>query len=149
VSTLCDGGSGRTSRVSKVVSGVGVTVAAILIASATTAETELPFDHDRFCDAAKDTERRSNEDRGKWIEEDTRYDGITVSCENRTVEFKLFVQLGFIDIPGNWKDRTNYKWSADYCTDPSWAAAINNRWKVALVVRSAIGEDAYFRADCH
>jgi hypothetical protein len=120
-----------------------------LLPSQRIAESEPSFDHEQFCLAAKDIERLQNEDRGTWLDDHTRHDGMTVDCEERVVELKLFVQGAFGELVGNWQDRTTYKWSEDYCTDPGWAAAINHQWRVALTVQSGAGELFSVRADCH
>lgn len=112
-------------------------------------ETDKAFDHDSFCLTAWEIVQRTNEERGKWIAEHTRHEGMTVDCQKRTVELKLLLHSPFKDIPGNWRDRTNFRWNEDYCSDPGWEAAINNQWTITLTVMSANEEIASFRADCH
>jgi hypothetical protein len=126
-----------------------VLLALSVVPSQSVVEAEPSFDHEQFCNAATDIARLQNEDRGKWLDDHTRHDGMTVDREERAVELTLFVQGAFRELVGNWQDRTNYQWSEDYCNDPGWAAAINNQWRVVLTVHSSAGELFSARADCH
>lgn len=121
-----------------------IPIAALLVAT----DLENSFDHSRFCYEASEVAQTANRDLGKWLDEFTRHDGVAVDCDARSIETKLFVRLAFKDIPGNWRDRTNFKWTEDYCNDPAWQAAINHQWKVSLTVTS-VNEVERFRAECH
>jgi len=122
-----------------------IPVAALLIST----DPEAAFDHARFCRDASEVVQTANGDRGKWLDEFTRHDGVVVDCEAQTVETKLFVALAFKDIPGNWRDRTNFKWNEDYCNDLAWRDAINHQWQILLIVTSSVDEVERFRAECH
>ncbi len=125
--------------------------AAIALAPGAAAAVDLDaaFDHVRFCTDAKEIERQHNKQPGSWLDDHRRHDGMSVDCGERTVELQMFVQGSFSEFVGNWRDRTTYTWNQDYCTDPSWAAGINNQWRITLSVRSAAGELFSVRADCH
>ena len=122
-----------------------IPLAALLISTG----PESAFDHARFCHDAGKVMQTANGDRGKWLDEFTRHDGVVLDCEARAVETKLFVTIAFKDIAGNWRDRTNFKWNEDYCNDPAWQAAITHQWKVFLTVTSSVDEVEHFRAACH
>jgi hypothetical protein len=124
-------------------------LALFVVPSVSIAEPEPRFDHEKFCIAAQDIERRANADQGTWIDEYTRHEGMTVDCETRAVELRLYVHVPFKDIPGNWQDRVHREWSDDYCTDPAWAASIAQRWRIVLTIRSIGSEQFSARADCH
>ena len=113
------------------------------------AATEAAFDHGRFCIGAQDVERRSNTAQGKWLDEYTRHDGMTVNCTERSVNLTLYVAVPFEQIEGNWQDRLNAAWSNDHCSDPAWAASIDNRWSIRLIVNSNTNETISLHADCH
>ena len=124
-------------------------LALVLVPNVSMHELEPHFDHEQFCIAAQDIERRANADLGRWLDEYTRHGGMTVDCKTRAVELTLYVQLPFKDIPGRWQDRVHYQWSDDYCTDPAWAASITQRWKITLTIYSIADEHFSVRADCH
>lgn len=123
--------------------------ALFLVPGASVTEPEVPFSHERFCVAARDIEQQSNAGRGTWLDDHTRHDGMSVDCEARAVELKLYVRLPFRELPGNWQDRMGYAWSNDYCGDAGWAASINHHWSVTLTVSSVADETFSSRADCH
>lgn len=52
------------------------------------------------CVVVRDVERQSNADRGRWLDDSTRQDGMAVDCE-RSVELKLYVKLPFNELPRN------------------------------------------------
>ena len=85
-------------------------------------------------------DRQSNADRGKWLDDPTRHDGMVVDCETRSVELKLYVKLPFNELPRNWQDRMERTWSDDYCGDTAWAASITHHWRVTLIVVSIADE---------
>ena len=113
------------------------------------ADPEGPFNHEKFCIAVRDIERQSNAGRGKWLDDSTRHDGMTVDCEAHAVELKLYVKLPFSELPRNWQDRMERAWSDDYCGDAAWAASITHHWRVTLTVVSIADETVSWRADCH
>ena len=125
-------------------------IAAVLLSPGVAdADPETPFSHDKFCVAVREIERQSNADRGFWLDETTRHDGMTVDCEAHSVELKLYVKLPFNELPRNWQDRMERTWSDDYCGDTAWAASITHHWRVTLIVVSIADEIVSWRADCH
>ena len=50
------------------------------------------LDNEQFCSAMSEIARLGNANAGKWIDRNTRDDGIEVVCRIRTVNYKRFIR---------------------------------------------------------
>src|SRR5215831_14043655 len=70
----------------------------------------LSFDEDEFCIAVTDAARRMNARKGRWLDRSTRYDGVLVDCEAKTLEAKRFLDADPDSMREGWKTRKELEW---------------------------------------
>ena len=79
----------------------------------------LAFDEDEFCAAVTDVTGRMNARRGKWLDRNTRHDGVEVDCAAKTLEAKRFLNTEPDAMREGWEGRKQRQWNATYCNHPS------------------------------
>lgn len=91
---------------------------------------------------------RMNAHTGTWIDRFTRYDGVSVNCEDQRVEVRRFVAAKPASMSDDWEDRKEREWNATQCRDPRSRAAIEKGWTVRAVYTTAAGRNFSFDAEC-
>ncbi len=121
-----------------------VVVAAIAFAASGPA---LSFSHDEFCRAMREIARVRNADAGRWLDRNTRDDGVELLCEIRTVNFKRFLTRLSTLQPG-WERRKQDEWNSTHCSSVLWREAIDNGWNITATITTAAGERRLIVAQC-
>jgi hypothetical protein len=93
--------------------------------------------------------QRTSEERGKWIAENTRHEGMTVDCSKRTVELKLFLQTRHSRTSPATGEIARTSGGTRTIAQTLGGRLQSHQWSVTLTVMSAKEETASFRADCH
>lgn len=121
--------------------------ALIAILSATTAPA-LAFDDRQFCVAVQQIAIAAEKDIGIWIDRTTRNAGISVACDTKVVQFTRFSYSAEASMTAHWKSSRSAEWNTTQCKSALWREAIGNGWTVVLVVATADGGRASFKAQC-
>ena len=108
----------------------------------------LAFDEDEFCAAVTDVTGRMNARRGKWLDRNTRHDGVEVDCAAKTLEAKRFLNTEPDAMREGWEGRKQRQWNATYCNHKSWREAIENGWSIISTLTFRTGEQMSFVAEC-
>ena len=108
----------------------------------------LSFNQDEFCFAVTDIASRMNARKGKWLDRSTRYDGVTVDCEAKTLEVKRFLNADPDSMRSSWKTRKKRAWNRDFCADERWRKAIDAGWTIISVVTFRSEDQLSFIAEC-
>ena len=108
----------------------------------------LAFDQDEFCFAVTDIAHRMNARKGRWLDRTTRYDGVDLDCEAKTLEAKRFMNADPGEMREGWEARKEQEWNARYCNDDSWREAIDNGWSIISTITFRTGAQMSFIADC-
>jgi hypothetical protein len=108
----------------------------------------LSFDQDEFCLAITDIATRLNGRKGKWLDRSTRYDGVLVDCEAKTLEVKRFLNADPDSMRAGWKIRKERAWSRDFCSEQLWRKAIDAGWTIISTVTFRSEDQLSFMADC-
>ena len=108
----------------------------------------LAFDDREFCAAIQQLAVAAERDVGLWIDRATRNAGIAVYCDRKLVEFKRFTYAPSTSMDQAWRERAAEQWNANHCSNPVWADAIRNDWRIALVTTAADGVQATTSAHC-
>jgi hypothetical protein len=96
------------------------------------------FDHDQFCIAARQVVRSTGTDVGSWIDRVTRYDGVDMGCDLKTVHFKRFYKSSSAP-SAEWMERQAEIWESAYCNRSLWREAIANGWVISATVTTSGG----------
>ena len=108
----------------------------------------LSFNQDEFCFAVTDIASRMNARKGKWLDRSTRYDGVTVDCEAKTLEVKRFLNADPDSMRSSWKTRKKRAWNRDFCDHERWRKAIDAGWTIISVVTFRSEDQLSFIAEC-
>jgi hypothetical protein len=108
----------------------------------------LSFNQDEFCFAVTDIASRMNGRKGKWLDRSTRYDGVSVDCEAKTVKVKRFLNADPDSMRSGWKVRKARAWNHDFCSDERWRKAIDAGWTVISEVTFRSEDQLSFVAEC-
>ena len=68
-------------------------LSAVIAATQAGGTAMAALDNEQFCKAMSEISRLGNANVGKWIDRNTRDDGIEVVCNIRTVNYKRFIQV--------------------------------------------------------
>jgi hypothetical protein len=82
---------------------------------------------------------------GSVIDRTTKHGGISVNCEDRTVDVRTLLSR---PAKKSWLQAQQRNWADDMCSDPAVADAIANGWRVtaSIVVQGKVV--ALFAPDC-
>src|SRR5262245_38671219 len=94
----------------------------------------LSFNQDEFCFAVTDIASRMNARKGKWLDRSTRYDGVAVDCEAKTVEVARFLNTDPNSMRSGWKARKERSWNRDFCSNERWRKAIDAGWTIISMI---------------
>jgi len=108
----------------------------------------LSFDEDEFCIAVTDAARRMNARKGRWLDRSTRYDGVLVDCEAKTLEAKRFLNADPDSMREGWKTRKELEWNYAYCSDERWRKAIDAGWNIISTLTFRSNDQLSFVAEC-
>jgi len=108
----------------------------------------LSFNQDEFCLAVTDIASRMNARKGKWLDRSTRYDGLAVDCEAKTLEVRRFLNADPDSMRPGWKTRKQRAWKHDFCSDERWRKAIDAGWTIISVVTFRSEDQLSFIAQC-
>jgi hypothetical protein len=108
----------------------------------------LSFNQDEFCLAITDIATRLNGRKGKWLDRSTRYDGVLVDCEGKTLEVKRFLNADPDSMRAGWQIRKERAWSRDFCSEQLWRKAIDAGWTIISTVTFRSEDQLSFMADC-
>ncbi|KAB2918996.1 MAG: hypothetical protein F9K29_07175 [Hyphomicrobiaceae bacterium] len=92
--------------------------------------------------------RVRNADAGRWLDRNTRDDGVELLCEIRTVNFKRFLTRSSTLQPG-WESRKQEEWNRAHCSNVLWREAIDNGWNITTTITTAAGERRLIVAQCN
>jgi hypothetical protein len=106
------------------------------------------FDERAFCVAARQIALAENKDKGVWIDRTTRNDGMTVSCQSRTVLFHRFFNTHSAAMDEPWQRSKAEEWSAAHCSNPIWAEAIQSGWMIGAAYVAGDGVRVSVWARC-
>ena len=106
------------------------------------------FDHEEFCAALTDIVARMNARNGRWLDRSTRYDGVELECESKTLEARRFVNASPDAMREGWEARKEQQWNAAYCSDEAYREAIDNGWSIISTLTFRTGEQVSFVAEC-
>jgi hypothetical protein len=122
-------------------------LAALGAAIAATAPA-LALDNEQFCRAMTETARINKADVGRWIDRNTRDDGIDVLCDIRTMNHKRFVRFGSGSEGAAWKQRKEKEWNSIACNSEILREAVEAGWLIASTITAASGERIVVVATC-
>ena len=108
----------------------------------------LSFNQDKFCSAITDIATRLNARKGKWLDRSTRYEGVVVDCEAKTLEVKRFLNADPDSMRAGWKTRKARAWDRDFCSDQLWRKAIDAGWTIIWTVTFRSEDQLSFMAEC-
>ena len=91
---------------------------------------------------------RMNAQAGKWLDRFTRYDGVSVNCDDKRVEVRRFMTATPASMGDGWEDREERAWNASQCNDARSRQAIEKGWTVRAVYTTAAGRNVSFDAEC-
>jgi len=91
---------------------------------------------------------RMNARAGTWIDRFTRYDGVSINCDDKRVEVRRFMAATPAAMGDGWEDRQEREWNASQCRDPRSRQAIEKGWTVRAVYTTAAGRTVSFDAEC-
>lgn len=121
---------------------------AAAVALLATGAADAALDHDQFCKAMIESARVGNRDVGRWVDRNTRDDGVEVLCDIRTVNFKRFVKAGSDALTPAWKQQKEQEWSSIACSSSVLREAIDGGWIIASVVAVTGGQRVVVIATC-
>jgi hypothetical protein len=110
--------------------------------------TAHSFDHDEFCAALTDIVPRLNAHKGRWLDRSTRYDGVELDCESKTLEARRFVNAERNAMRKGWEARKEQQWNTVYCNDEVYRVAIDHSWSIVSTLTFRNGEQLSFVAEC-
>lgn len=126
----------------------GVASIGAAIAMAVSGAALGALDNEQFCKAMTETARLGKSEVGRWLDRNTRDDGMDVLCDIRTVNHKRFVKFG----PGTegpaWKQRKQKEWDSIACTSVILREAVEAGWLIASTITAASGERIVVVATC-
>jgi hypothetical protein len=93
--------------------------------------------------------RAENATVGMWQNPVWRNDGVSVSCERRTIQFKLFLNLSSQEITPEYNQRAADRWNASHCSLQAWRDAIADGWQIELFIAMLKRESETFDAMCN
>jgi hypothetical protein len=108
----------------------------------------LAFNEHEFCATITDIAVRLNVRADRWVDPRTRYDGLEVDCEAKTLKAKRFLNAGPADMREGWETRNERAWNAAYCNNEAWREAIDNGWSIISSLTFRTGESLSFVAEC-
>ena len=91
---------------------------------------------------------RMNAQAGKWLDRFTRYDGVSVNCDDKRVEVRRFMTATPASMGDGWEDREERAWNASQCNDARSRQAIDKGWTVRAVYTTVAGRNVSFDAEC-
>jgi hypothetical protein len=100
----------------------------------------LAFDDVAFCS-------RLNEYAEK-INAKSSSEGMTVSCGNRTVDFRKSLALNSSRLDAKWHALQQREWNAIYCRNVAWVPVLANGWKVSTTLTTLDGKSVKIDAVC-
>jgi hypothetical protein len=89
-----------------------------------------------------------NSGKGRMVDQLTRDDGMTASCQTKTVEFKKSVALSSSDLNERWRAVKRQEWNAIHCSDKTWAAMASSGWQIVAAVTTTNREEIKFVVEC-
>jgi hypothetical protein len=105
-------------------------------------------DHDQFCKAMVEIARVGNLDAGRWLDRNTRDDGIEVFCDMRTVNFRRFIKVGPDGSSADWRQRKGQEWNSTACSSAVLREAIDGGWIITTVLTVTSGQRVLLIATC-
>jgi hypothetical protein len=101
-----------------------------------------------YCLALTHRAVRTNAQAGKWLDRVTRHDGVTVTCDDKRIEFRRFSAVAPDRMGDGWEDRQEREWNASQCKDARSRQAIEKGWTIRAVYTTAAGRNVSFDAEC-
>lgn len=120
---------------------------AMLVLSASGAEV-VALDNEQFCRAMTEIARLGKSEVGRWLDRNTRDDGVDVLCAIRTINYKRFVAHGPGALGAGWRERKQAEWSSTACNSVLLRDAIDNGWIITSTITAATGERVLVIATC-
>jgi hypothetical protein len=135
----------RLSRVAVAVLAVGfITATAPIQADETHAGTQP------YCQLFSMVRERLSVGFGRNVDPLTRFAGIDVLCEQKTMVFHQDVNLARPLLGDAWIARRQSHWSKTYCRQhPAFSAAIRDGWTISTILTLSDGNVVRFDAACH
>ncbi|MEK7821187.1 MAG: hypothetical protein AAB543_08775 [Pseudomonadota bacterium] len=109
-------------------------LAAALSAPAPVGAQAQGFSDDEFCRALSEEAAAANRRGSFWIDVAIRDDGMAVFCVQKTVEYRLYMNLDPSHLTAEWQNVRQAHWSVRNCREPT-LSAIRNGWKIVEVLR--------------
>jgi hypothetical protein len=106
------------------------------------------FDEASFCTSIHSFLAKGNADNGRMVDVLARNDGMTASCETRTVEFKKSVALSAAELAERWGAIKQREWDAIHRADRAWATIVSEGWKVVAALKTLDGQEVRLTVDC-
>ena len=109
----------------------------------------MPTDGDdkAYCLALTHRAVRTNAQAGKWLDRVTRHDGVTVTCDDKRIEFRRFMAVAPDRMGDGWEDRQERAWNVSQCNDARSRQAIEKGWTSAPSTRPR-RQNVSFDAEC-
>jgi len=101
-----------------------------------------------YCLALTHRAVRTNAQAGKWLDRVTRHDGVTVTCDDKRIEFRRFSAVAPDRMGDDWEDRQEREWNVSQCRDARSRQAIEKGWTIRAVYTTAAGRNVSFDAEC-
>lgn len=92
------------------------------------------FSDEGFCLDMQEQARAANFRKPAWVDREIRDDGMTVLCEQKTIEIRKFFNVDPDGLGRGWEQRLTAQWSRSQCREPM-LAAIRNGWQVVEITR--------------
>ena len=99
--------------------------ASMAIALSFAAPPALPFDQDEFCIAATHVADRMNARRGKWLDRSTRFDGVEIVCDTKTLDVNRYINTDPDDMRKDWEKLARRLNGAPVTPYAAWREAID------------------------
>jgi hypothetical protein len=108
----------------------------------------MAFDDAAFCQRLTDFAAKANEDKGSAIDGLSSNEGVSVSCDTKTLIFHKALALSMSELGTTWHASKQQEWNAIYCANPDWSPILANGWKVAASLTTFDGKRMTIFAQC-
>lgn len=109
-------------------------LAAVLFAPTPADAQAQGFSDEEFCRALTEDAAASARRGSYWMDHAFRDNGMAVFCLQKTVEYRLYMNLDPNHLTTEWQNIRQAHWSARNCREPT-LSAIRNGWKIVEVLR--------------
>lgn len=127
---------------------IGAAVASLLVMACSGA-ARAALDNEQFCKAMAEIARLGKSEVGRWLDRNTRDDGMEVLCAIRTVNFKRFVKTGpsAQDVVA-WRARKQQEWNNTACNSAVLRDGIDGGWIITSTITTGSGQRLLVIATC-